>query len=456
MAGLIGIETPRIETPPLRPLTPETSDGFAVIEFAERLGVELMLWQRYALLHGLELLPDGSYRFSTVLVLVARQSGKTTVAQVLSLWRMMQGRSMVLGTSTNLDVARESWTAAVELAEDQLADEVVSVKRGALDTSLTLANKSRYKTMAANRRGGRGLSVDLGIADELREHRAKGESDGFEAWAALSGATTARPNSQLWAFSNAGDSSAVVLAHLRELAIGFIETGSGDDSLCLLEWSASEGADIDDRQAWRQANPALGVTITERTLEGKAASLPPNVFRVEHLCQSVENLDGAIDLGAWKACADSGSTLDVAKERVALVLDVAPGGEHVSLVAAWSGEDGRTRLSALAGWSSTEEARMELPGWIQAVEPEALGWFPSGPTAALGPMLRELGAHGLTGQEVTEACMGLADLVTARRIIHPADPLLDAHIAAASKLPSGDGWRFVRRGAGNPALRGIW
>ena len=58
-----GITTPRIFTPPLRELTPETSNGFAVIEFAEKfLHVHLYPWQKWLLIHGLELLPDGSYR----------------------------------------------------------------------------------------------------------------------------------------------------------------------------------------------------------------------------------------------------------------------------------------------------------------------------------------------------------------------------------------------------------
>jgi hypothetical protein len=54
-----GITTPRIFTPPLRELTPETSNGYAVIEFAEKfLHVHLFPWQKWLLIHGLELLPD--------------------------------------------------------------------------------------------------------------------------------------------------------------------------------------------------------------------------------------------------------------------------------------------------------------------------------------------------------------------------------------------------------------
>lgn len=40
-----GITTPRIFTPPLRELTPATSNGYAVIEFAEKfLHVHLYPW----------------------------------------------------------------------------------------------------------------------------------------------------------------------------------------------------------------------------------------------------------------------------------------------------------------------------------------------------------------------------------------------------------------------------
>lgn len=79
-----GITTPRIFTPPLRELTPATSNGYAVIEFAEKfLHVHLYPWQKWLLIHGLELLPDGSYRFRRVVTEVARQNGKTTVMSVL-------------------------------------------------------------------------------------------------------------------------------------------------------------------------------------------------------------------------------------------------------------------------------------------------------------------------------------------------------------------------------------
>src|SRR5438128_1399318 len=116
---LYGCEVPRIFTPPLRELTPATSKGFECIEFAEDvLGIELLPWQKWLLIHALELAADGSYRFRTVVLLVARQNGKSTLMQVLSLWRMyLDAARLIIGTAQNLDIAEEQWQGAVELAE---------------------------------------------------------------------------------------------------------------------------------------------------------------------------------------------------------------------------------------------------------------------------------------------------------------------------------------------------
>jgi hypothetical protein len=75
-ARLAGSVRPRLFTPPQRPLTRRTTKGFDVIQFAEIIGEPLLPWQQWLVKHALELTPDGTYRFRTVLVLVARQNGK--------------------------------------------------------------------------------------------------------------------------------------------------------------------------------------------------------------------------------------------------------------------------------------------------------------------------------------------------------------------------------------------
>ena len=75
--SVVGCTQPRLFTPPLREVTPQSSAGFQAVAFAEDvLGITLMPWQRWLFEHMLELNPDGTFRFRTVLIQVARQNGK--------------------------------------------------------------------------------------------------------------------------------------------------------------------------------------------------------------------------------------------------------------------------------------------------------------------------------------------------------------------------------------------
>jgi hypothetical protein len=192
----------------------------------------------------------------------------------------------------------------------------------------------------------------------------------------------------------------------------------------------------------------LGHTVSEQAIRSALGTDPPNVFRTEILCQKVDVLDSAFDLAGWKAGADATGSLESSKPRVMAGVDVAPDSAHVTLCAAAS-VDRRIRVEVVAAWDSTDAARFELPGILAKVKPQKLAWFPAGPAAVLGPSLRGLNAVELKGGAVAEACQAFADLVSARGIVHPDDPLLNAHVAGAQKQAMGDGWRFVRRGAGH-------
>ena len=85
---LRGVTEPRVFTPPLRALSQDTSLGWECIAFAQDvLGVRLYPWQEWLLQHALELSEDGTFRFRKVFVLIGRQNGKSTLLQILSLWR---------------------------------------------------------------------------------------------------------------------------------------------------------------------------------------------------------------------------------------------------------------------------------------------------------------------------------------------------------------------------------
>jgi hypothetical protein len=237
-----------------------------------------------------------------------------------------------------------------------------------------------------------------------------------------------------------------------------------DPRLGLFEWSAPDGAKATDVQALAMANPNLGRRISLDSLIGDAMRAEEAGgeqlagFLTEHQCRYVPLLDPAIDPGNWQTCLDVGN-LDAVRERVALCLDVAPDLRHASLYAAAVLDDGRTRVEPVQAWAGpgcTDTLRQELDWIVARVKPVKLGWFPSGPAAALAADLGERRGWPPEGVvleeirgEVTAVCMGFAEQVGTRRIAHSGDPLLDAHVAAAEKLAHGDGWRFSRNGEGH-------
>lgn len=367
-----GSAEPRLCTPPLRDLTPETTLGYDVIDFAEEvLKLKLYPWQKVLLCRMLELLPDGTLRFRTVVVLIARQNGKSTLSQVLALWFMIVwGWPLVMGTAQDLETAEEVWQGAVDLVEEddelsKLLKRVVKVNgKKALEITdgSTDKTKARYKVKAANRRSGRGFTGNLIMLDELREHQ------NWEAWGAITKTTMAQVEALILALSNAGDLTSVVLRYLRKMAHEAIGDPDGiceeigasgptaldlndlaeddeeldeddlaefeqdEDTLGLFEWSTAPGLDKRDRNGWAQANPSLNWNpgFTERTVAAACRTDPEWVFRTECLCQWSEGtLTGPFPPGSWDQGKNPVETLSDGSQRVSeehrIVTDVVVG-----------------------------------------------------------------------------------------------------------------------------------
>lgn len=454
-----GRTEPRIWTPPLRTLTPETSFGFDALRFSDRvLRRPLDPWQRWLIVHGGELLPDGRPRFRTVVVEVGRQNGKTEVVVVLSAyWLFVQKVRTVLGTSTTLDYAREPLDKMVALVEASALRHRVGpkwVRETNGQIRATTAARCQYRVAARGRRAGRSLTVHRFVADELREHRD------YTTWDAGYNAMRAVPDAQAWAMSNAGGADSVVLNDVRDLAIE-----EGDETLGYFGWTNPAGVDPRDVAAIAQSNPSLGLgRIRLDTLLAEAGAAVrvggPKLtgFLTETMCVTVPTLDPAIDPAAWAACLEPGD-LSKVRRRVAVMIDVSPDARHVSLVAAGVLADGRIRIDPVAAWAgpgAVVAAGQALPELLARVRPRVFGWAPTGPGAELAADVLERPGFPPAGVELrpivgdmAAACMALRSLVNGRRVVHSGDPLIDAHIGAAERLPVGDRWVFGRRGRGH-------
>jgi hypothetical protein len=460
-----GCTEPRIFTPPLRDLDePGATLGHDVIAFAQDdLGITLHPYQKWLYIHVLELLPNGDFRFDKIVILIARQNGKTMWWKILILYVMyILGMKLVLSTAQDLDTAEETWEAVVamvlETDEDEvpirpdLAECVAKVVLTNGKKSLNLTTGERYKAKAASRRAARGLSGDLIGLDEAREQQ------NWDSWSAITHTTMARARSLIILLSNAGDVTSVVLRYFRMAAhallgnpdgivdaeemarlVGIADEDLEDedldaDDLGLFEYSAAPGAAIRDRAGWAQANPSMNYPngVPERKIRA-ATKEPEWVFRTEVLCQWPEGaLEGPFPPTTWDAGWDESSR--IAGDPV-LCVETNLDRSMTYIAAAGVRDDGRLHAEMIAKRAGTDW----VVDWFTDAEKldrmkYRIRMRPKSPGSTL---INDLRLEGIVVEEwlgdMAPETGTLFDLVKDGRLMHLPDSSLDR--AAATAIP---------------------
>lgn len=482
----LGKTEPRIWTKPLRELTPETSLGFEAIEAAKIAGRKLHPWQRFFLIHSLEL-ALGSFtsdqfpvlRYKTVLLLVSRQNGKSFIMSTRLLWRMMmwdgpeQEPALILGAAHKLNAAEEILDLSTKALQRSAGRKYIAHKSNVNGNKyLELSNGTRYKCEAASDDGGRGLSVTDLAFDELRQQRD------WASWSALTNTTNARFSSQTIAVSNAGTSKSDVLRGLRKQGLDriadwakYVEAGamsaedfanSHDTTMGLFEWSAPEDCDIWDRDGWAQSNPSMGYEdehgiayVTEEMLASKAAlvgvggaeGVPEHVFRTENLCQWVTvAAEGPFPDGVFDECIDAKSRIAVDSPRV-LSIDTSHNRSMTYLAVAGYREDGTPHCEVIVKRANTE--------WVVDTVANKLNFTPDAvvvqgrgaPASSLIDFLKESGVEvtACEGSDLGPAHGQFYDRVMNKSVRFRDQQALNVAAADAVKRTLGEVWVWSRK-----------
>lgn len=427
----LGVQEPRLHSVP----PAAVSAGDEAIEIARRAGLVLDPWQQLVLRGALGE-SAGKHAAFEVCVVVPRQNGKGSILEALELWALFFPEPgapppLILHSAHEFKTSAEHFRRMRDLIElnPHLKKQVRIIRTAAGSEAIELHSGARLRFVTRTGGSGRGFSADMIVIDEAYNLTA-------DSMAAVLPTMSARPNPQVWYTSSAGMVGSEQLARLRERG-----SKSGDPRLAYFEWSAPDDANLDDRQAWRQANPALGIRIPESFVESERLALPDEQFARERLgiWPTVAKRDAAVDLALWNTLIAPAPPWG---SQIAFSLDIAPDHSTATIAAAWVTAEG--------------------PIWVQLADHRpGVEWVPDRCAALLAKydgkllveqtgtaafLLPRLEADGVPRRFFADACSTLDAAVQSRTLRHGNQPELNAALSVARWSTSGEaGQRVLSR-----------
>jgi phage terminase large subunit-like protein len=432
-----GSTKPRLQNAPLK----GKSRIDEVHKFLADCNLELLAWQEYVLTDLLKVDKGGKWRRKTSLLLVARQNGKTHLARIRILAGLFVfGEMNIVAMSSNRGMALDTFRKVVDVIEDNphLMAQVKQIRVANGQESVELLSGARYEIVAATRDGSRGKTADLLYIDELREIDE-------DSWTAARPIVRARPNSQIFMTSNAGDAFSTVLNDLRSRALSY-----PPPTLGFWEYSADDFAKITDRDAWYQANPALGYLIDESTIEEAIATSSVEASRTETLCQWVSALKSPWPYRAFEDLTVQDLKIEPGRATI-FGMDISVNKKMASLVAGQIQDDGKLAVGVIAQFESQvaiDELKMaiEVNEWAMKYKPRLI-CFDKYSSMSVAERLSQSGhkIQDMSGTVFYQACSDLYDAIVNARIVHIGQASLVDSMNNCAAKETDAGWRIVRR-----------
>lgn len=410
-----------------------------VADVARAYGLVLDPWQELVLESAMGERSDGQWATPRVGVSVPRQNGKGALIEARELAGLLVfGEESIVHSAHQQATARVGFERILSYFEnyDDLRKKVKRVSTALARESIELHGGQILRFPARSKATIRGFSIDLLILDEAQIF-----SD--SALQAVQPTMAARPNPQMWLLGTPptplddGD----VFTRFRDSGLE-----AADRRLCWAEWSAAPGADLDDRESWAQANPALGIRISYEAVQDERAALSDEGFGRERLGM----WDGAssehvISPEEWRDVEDTSS---MPNARFVLGLDVDPAQTRGAVAFAGLRDDDRVHVEL-------DEQRLGtswIPGYVaeryHKNQIAAVVIDSKSPAAPLAEELRKLKVHRLVmtdSNDMAVACGQFYQWATEDGLRHTGQPQLNASLAVARKRPLGDRWAWNRK-----------
>ncbi len=311
-------------------------ERFCIIPEGAKVGqpFKLMPFQRKFIIEVFDN-PNGTSR---AYLSVARKNGKSALIAAIVLAHLVgplaRQNSQIISGARSRDQAALVFKLAEKMV--RLNSELAKIIRivPSQKTLIGLMMNVEYKAISAEAGTAHGLSPVLAILDEVGQVR--GPQDSFIE--AIETAQGAHEKPLLIAIST----QAATDADLFSIWLDDARNAKDKRIVCHL-YSAEKNCELNDRKAWRAANPAMGKfrsTQDVKDFAAQAQRLPAkaNSFRWLYLNQRIEAQSPFLSRAEWTACVNEISF--AAGDRVFAGLDLSSSRDLTSLVLVFPKEDG--------------------------------------------------------------------------------------------------------------------
>ncbi|MBX7433482.1 hypothetical protein JDV09_15380 [Mycobacterium sp. Y57] len=429
-----GVQVPRIRHAP-RVRANAWED---ITELCAAYGLVLDPWQEDVFEGAMGERADGTFAARQIGVSCSRQNGKGAIAEARALAGLLLfNEALIIHSAHELATSGLGFRRLKSYFDnyDDLGRKVVAQSGAYGREYLRLRSGQEVKFVTRSKSAIRGFSADCLLLDEAQILQD-------EAWEAILYTVSARPNHQIWLLGTPPLSTAEGAVFARFRARGL---DGKDRRSAWFEWSAPDGCDLDDPEAWAAANPSLGHRVTYDNVLAERGVATDEGFGRERLGMwSDVGTQRVISADSWRAVADA--NLRDAGKDVAVALDVSPDRSVATIAsAAWTA-DGLPYVDVV-------ESRRGQPDWgvqrfvdicgrheVRAVVVDGM--------SAANTLIDPLQQAGVTvtvttARQMAAACGGFYDAVMDAKMRHLDQPLLNTALSVARKRRIGDsgfGW----------------
>lgn len=487
---LMGVRAPRLRSVPAY----DRTYGPEVVDLAKLAGLALDPWQSDVMDDFCAVSPSRPNKWNALecVQIVPRQNGKggSLEAYVLGCLYLFDD-PLIMYSAHRFATAREMFIRIKELIEGcyDLRRRVRRVSEAHGKEGIELTTGQRLLFHARSDKAGRGFSGDKNVLDESFLLDAATMS-------AIMPTMAARPNPQIIYASSSGWEISVQLGKLRRRALaslaavlagegldvdqiaerlgltrveaeGYLRKAAGpDEGLAFLEWSAPGTVPrtrqaMSDRALWAQANPALGIRITEAFIAAELRTMGLTEFARERLGISDyppdEDEDGGWEVigeAAWMRRALPGDDQprpgDAGVRRVAFAVDMRPDRSAAAIGGSFRDEAGRRIVEVINHKAGTGWVVPRLVELHERYSPCAVAVDTVGPASSVIEDLRQRGIEVLElgSSDVAEAWGQFYEAATedGGDLHHLDQQPLNEAVRGAATRPLGDRQTWDRKG----------